>query len=116
MALARQLDKATMLERLGGDEDILREVAQLYLQESENYCRKLADAQASGVAANLQRVAHTLKGLFATFVDEDGVVLALNLELALKAGRQAEAEAGVAQLQGRVRDLAALLRATYPER
>ena len=115
MAVVRVLDKATLLERLGGDEDILREVAQLYLQEAENYCQNLAAAQASGVAVDLQRVVHTLKGLFATFVDEDGIALALSLEAALKAGRQAEAEAGVPQLQGLVRELAALLRQTYPE-
>ena len=109
------LDKATILDRLGGDEEILQAVAQLFLQEADNYCRQLKDALAKGEAATLQRAAHTIKGLLATFVDDEGVQLAVAVEARSKAGDADAVAAGAAALEARVRQLAGLLRRTYPD-
>jgi two-component system, sensor histidine kinase and response regulator len=54
--------KAEALERVGGDEDLLREVCQIFLDESPNLLRKLQEAIADTDAEAVMRAAHSLKG------------------------------------------------------
>jgi two-component system, sensor histidine kinase and response regulator len=54
--------RAEALERLGGDEDLLREVCRIFLDESPNLLRKLQEAIADTDAEAVMRAAHTLKG------------------------------------------------------
>lgn len=112
MSDALQLDKATILDRLGGDEELFAEMANMYIAESEAYCQALADAFAAQAAERVQREAHTIKGLLATFADEAGTELALSLEHQARSGDLAGLEEKVGAVQARVRQLAAVLRAT----
>jgi HPt (histidine-containing phosphotransfer) domain-containing protein len=50
------------LERLGGDEDLLREVCRIFLDESPNMLRKLQEAIVDTDAEAVMRAAHSLKG------------------------------------------------------
>jgi two-component system sensor histidine kinase/response regulator len=54
--------KAEALERLGGDEDLLREVCRIFLDESPNLLRKLREAIADTDTEAVMRAAHSLKG------------------------------------------------------
>jgi two-component system, sensor histidine kinase and response regulator len=55
-------NRAEALGRLGGDEDLLRELCQIFLEESPKILRKLRQALAEGDAGAVMRAAHSLKG------------------------------------------------------
>ena len=46
------LDKATILDRLGGDEEIFCVMADMFLHDVGNYCNELAAALVAGNAAH----------------------------------------------------------------
>ena len=54
--------RAEALERLGGDEDLLRELCDIFLEESPKILKKLRQALTEGDAATVMRTAHSLKG------------------------------------------------------
>jgi two-component system sensor histidine kinase/response regulator len=54
--------RAEVLDRLGGDEELLRELCQIFLKESPRLMENLRQGMANGDAAALQRAAHSLKG------------------------------------------------------
>lgn len=62
-----QLDCAVALERLGGDEELLREVASLFLDEYPGLLREIRHAAENGDASALERAAHTMKGSVSNF-------------------------------------------------
>jgi len=62
-----KLDCAVALERLGGDEDLLREVAGLFLEEYPMLMNEIRVAAMSGDADALQRAAHSMKGSVSNF-------------------------------------------------
>ena len=55
-------DRETALSRAGGDADLLREIVQLFLDESPKWLEELDRATASGAPDGLRRIAHTIKG------------------------------------------------------
>jgi two-component system, sensor histidine kinase and response regulator len=54
--------KAEALERLGGDEELLRELCQIFLEESPKLLVKLRQAILDSDAQGVIRAAHSLKG------------------------------------------------------
>jgi len=83
MEISKQLvsfNRNIALERVGGDEELLREVAQIYLTEYPPLIEKIRSAVGSGDSDALQRAAHTLKGSLATLGAEPAAALALTLE------------------------------------
>jgi two-component system, sensor histidine kinase and response regulator len=54
--------RAEALERLGGDEDLLRELCQIFLEESPKLLRTLRQAALAGDADAVMRAAHSFKG------------------------------------------------------
>jgi HPt (histidine-containing phosphotransfer) domain-containing protein len=105
------LDKASILERLGGDEEIFAMMVDMFVQDVDNNCTALATALASGDAEVLRREAHTVKGLLATFSDEAGAAEAFAVELRARDGLVADQAAAVDGLQQRLREIAAVLSA-----
>ena len=55
-------DMGDTLERLGGDEKLLHEVVEIFLDDVPKHMASLRQAIADGNAAALQAAAHTLKG------------------------------------------------------
>lgn len=83
MDISKQLasfDRNIALERAGGDEELLREIAEIYLAEYPPLLEGIRSAVDAGDADALQRSAHTLKGSLATMGAEPGAALALSLE------------------------------------
>ena len=105
------LDRASILERLGDDEEIYAMMVEMYLGDVGNNCAALSAAFASGDAAVLHREAHTVKGLLATFSDEAGAAAAYLVEQAARQGEIAGLGDAIAGLQQRLRDLATALSA-----
>ncbi|WP_162888693.1 Hpt domain-containing protein [Dechloromonas sp. HYN0024] len=105
------LDKASILERLGGDEEIFTMMADMYVDDLETNCQALSAALASGDAALLRREAHTVKGLLATFSDDAGAGEAAHVEHQAVQGVVAEQAAAVDALLQRMREVAVVLRA-----
>lgn len=67
-----KLDCAVALERLGGDEELLREVAGLFLDEYPMLMNEIRMAAVARDADALQRAAHSMKGSVSNF-GADGV-------------------------------------------
>ena len=111
MSASESYNRAQALERLGGDEDIFAEVANLFVAESDNYCQALKDALVSGDAGVLRREAHTIKSMLATFSYESGRGLAEQLELLAASGSLDGAVELSAQVVNAVKCLSVVLRA-----
>lgn len=105
------LDRASILDRLGNDEEIYSMMVDMFLDDVDNNCSALASAFSSGDAKVVQREAHTIKGLLATFSDEQGAAEALELEKKAKLGELDGLGDAVGVLQGRLREVAKALRA-----
>lgn len=112
MAAAFVLNRKVILDRLGGDEDIYSMMVDMYLDDVENNCRALAAAFKNSDALALQREAHTIKGLLATFSDDAGADEALLLEQQTKQGQVIGLADAVTALQARLREVASVLKAT----
>ncbi|MGE5492198.1 MAG: Hpt domain-containing protein [Actinomycetota bacterium] len=103
MADKFELDKAIILDRLGGDRDLFGAMADMYLQDWGNYSRQIAEALAAANGPVLARQAHTIKSLLATFADETGAALAARTEVRAKEGKIEELSGSVAEIQERLR-------------
>lgn len=103
------LDRASILERLGGDEEIYMMMVDMFLQDVENNCASLAAALAGGEVPALQREIHTIKGLLATFSDEAGAAEAYRVELQVRQGELQGLDKEVPLLQARLREVAGVL-------
>lgn len=107
--LAYSLNRLVILERLGNDEEILAMMIDMYLQDVDNNCSALSNALGAGDQPTLLREVHTVKGLLATFADEDGAEMASAFEQRLKAGDTSDAEAAISELQRRLKEIAGVL-------
>ena len=74
------LDRSAALERIGGDEDLLKEIAGLFLAEYPVLIEGIRVALERGDAEALERSAHNLKGSVANFEARPAVEAALRLE------------------------------------
>ncbi|WP_306604538.1 Hpt domain-containing protein [Azonexus sp.] len=104
------LDKPSIMERLGDDEEIFSMMVAMFLDDVDNNCAALQAAVQATDAVQLQREAHTIKGLLATFSDDAGADLAFALEKQARAGEVAAGAAQVPALIARVQDVAGVLR------
>ncbi len=59
---ASNWNQAEALGRVGGDEELLQEMCQIFLEESPKLLQKLQQAVAGGNAEEVMRAAHSLKG------------------------------------------------------
>jgi HPt (histidine-containing phosphotransfer) domain-containing protein len=72
---------------VGGDEELLREVLQLFLSEYPNLFDDVQRAVEQSNASSLERAAHTLKGSLSTIGAEFAAQTALSLELMGRTGQ-----------------------------
>jgi HPt (histidine-containing phosphotransfer) domain-containing protein len=102
-----KLDCAVALERLGGDEELLREVAGLFLGEYPVLLNDIRTAAAARDADALQRAAHSMKGSVSNFGADGVYEAAFALE---KKGRTGDLEA----LEPCIEQLAEALEQIHP--
>ena len=108
-------DRAQALESLGGDEELLANVASLFVDEAVSYRQALIDALAAGDAATLQREAHTVKSVLATFAYEAGRERALRLEQLAASGNLEAAKAATDEVIAALQTLSEVLKARETE-
>ncbi|KAA0874138.1 response regulator [Nitrincola tapanii] len=77
---------ALAVEMIGGEDDLLLSVLEMFLEEVPGYLTSIEQAAAKGDLEALGRAAHTLKGLLSTFCADEPSAAALELEKAAKAG------------------------------
>jgi HPt (histidine-containing phosphotransfer) domain-containing protein len=105
------LDRALILDRLGGDEEIFLLMVDLYLQDVDNNAQALGEALVQGKAEVLMREAHSIKGLLATLSDDAGAAEAATIEQQAKLGKLSGLQPAVALVQRRLFEVASVLRA-----
>jgi two-component system sensor histidine kinase/response regulator len=79
-------DRAALLNRLGGDEEVFVEVIKIFLEDVPNVLAGMDRALAARDAKTLRRLAHTLKGSSGTAGAEALQLASLRLEEAAAAG------------------------------
>jgi HPt (histidine-containing phosphotransfer) domain-containing protein len=90
------------LKRAGGDEELLRELAGLCLDETPKLMAEIRGAVPRQDGARLQMSAHTLKGAVATFGADEAAAAALRLEQMGRTGEWDGADAALAALEAAV--------------
>ena len=100
----------TALERVGGKEDMLRDLAERFFEECPRLIQQLREHIASENGAELRRVAHTLKGSAHVFGAEGAAAAAFRLEEMGQAGVFAGAVEALALLEVQVGRLVPALR------
>ena len=80
------LDLAVALTRVGGDEGLLREIAEIFLEQCPDALSEIRTAAQSGDASALERSAHTLKGSIGNFGANAAYEAALKLETLGRSG------------------------------
>ncbi len=74
------IDREVALSRVGGDAELLREIAALFLDDYPKVMADLHDAAARGDASTVERTAHSLKGSVANFGAKSVMETALKIE------------------------------------
>jgi PAS domain S-box-containing protein len=102
-------DRATLLARVGGREDRLRTIIQVFLDESSGLMAELQEAIARGEASALTRPAHSLKGAVGLFGVPGIVEGAQTLETLGQAGELTGATEAYSHLEEGIRNLKSAL-------
>jgi HPt (histidine-containing phosphotransfer) domain-containing protein len=74
------LDREVALARVGGDPELLKEIAVLFLENYQAWLGELREAAVRGNADAVERTAHGLKGSVGNFGARDAVEASLKLE------------------------------------
>lgn len=98
-----------LVERLGADEALARELVMLFLSEYPRMMAAIRDSVAAGEADDVRRAAHALKGSVANFTDGAPVRAALDLEMLGRDARLAEMPAVMATLERTMQEFVAQL-------
>jgi HPt (histidine-containing phosphotransfer) domain-containing protein len=98
-----------LIERLGGDEALARQLVALFLAEYPSLLRTLHASCASGRADDVRRAAHAAKGCIANFIEGGPQATAYAIERLAAEGKVDEAAPLVATLEREVAALAALM-------
>jgi two-component system sensor histidine kinase/response regulator len=105
------VDWCAAVARLGGDDELLREMVEVFLQECPKYMAAIHNALAGADAKELRRAAHTLKGSMGHFAAQAAHDAAMQLENLAAADRLAETPPVIAALGEEIERLLPALRA-----
>jgi two-component system, sensor histidine kinase and response regulator len=93
------LDLASVLDRVGGDADLLREIASIFLEEYPALMQEIRTAVHTNDPVRLERAAHSLKGSVANFGARDATAAALTMESIGRQNRMTDAPEGLVRLE-----------------
>ena len=93
------------LERTGGDEEILKEIAELFLEDGPDLLMQIREAIDAKDAGALQKAAHTLKGSVANFGAEEAVETAFRLETMGREDQLSDVEAVYRSLEAAIHEV-----------
>jgi two-component system sensor histidine kinase/response regulator len=104
-----QLDRASLLERVEGDQQLLAEMIQLFLAEAPQLLDAMRKALLQGDMVLLERSAHSMKGAAGNMSAEVTVSAAFRLEQSAKKGDAESSKANLAALEGAIERLLPVL-------
>jgi len=93
------LDHQLALSRVGGDKELLREIAVLFIQDCPCALAQIREAITRADAAKLENAAHALKGSVANFGAREAVEAAFRLEQMGRGNEMSEAEGMLCKLE-----------------
>ena len=108
-------DRDSALSRVGNDIDLLKEIAQLFLDDAGNMMSSIEQAAKQADAVALGKAAHTLKGCVSNFSAPEAYEAALHLERLGRTGDLSGVAEGLSQLRQKLDDLCAELRSLIAE-
>jgi HPt (histidine-containing phosphotransfer) domain-containing protein len=111
--VAPAYDRQRIVENLGGDEELLAEIARMFFIEAETSVPAIRAAIDNADAKALHNVAHSLKGAVSNFAADRATAAAAALEQCGKLANLAPAERLFVELSAAVSDLVAALRADF---
>lgn len=103
------INKDEVLARLGGDEELLYEIVQMYFEDYPALVAQMEQAIADGSAATLTRAAHDLKGLLSNFSSPKVTAAAQAVEQVGKLNQLVDAPARLQTLCDELSNLSATL-------
>jgi two-component system sensor histidine kinase/response regulator len=103
------LDRASLLERVEGDQELLAEMIQLFLADAPQLLDAMRKALQQGDMILLERSAHSMKGAAGNMSALVTVNAALQLEQSAKKGDTESSRANLAALEGAVERLLPVL-------
>jgi two-component system sensor histidine kinase/response regulator len=89
---AEVLDRNEALERVGGDEELLRELCQVFAQDCPRMMHEASEAVRDGDPVKLKRAAHSIKGAVGILGAKAAFEAALCLETLARQGDLSQAE------------------------
>ncbi len=104
------VNRQDILERVGGDMDLLRELIHVFVADSPRLWQNVRTALTQGDAAQLNRAAHTLKGSVGIFGANAARAAAERLELLAEQGDLTRAGEAAAHLETELERLKPILR------
>ena len=84
------LDVSAALDRVGGDADLLKELACIFIEDYPRQIKLIEEAIAAADWKTVEREAHGLKGAVANFAAADAMEAARKVEFAAREGRYGE--------------------------
>lgn len=103
------IDREAALARLGGDERLLQDLIQFFLEDSPGLREQIRRSLRDGNAFDLERAAHSLKGLAANFGADHAVKAAYEVEQIGHSGALAEAQPAIDHLEAEIERLLKVL-------
>lgn len=105
------------MQRLGGDEELLRELAEMFFEDAGALLGIIREGHADTTKSQeVRRAAHSLKGLSSNFGAQRTMTAAFAVEKLAEASRLPELPPAVEELEREVARLNAGLREAYPPR
>lgn len=98
-------DLDEMKKKLGGDMDLMKEVVQIFAEDYHEHIDHMEQALKNNDAYEVSRIAHGFKGVFGNLGANEAHQLALEMEMAGKENRLADAEKNFALLMKQIRSL-----------
>ena len=92
-------DRAALLDRVEGDEELLAEMIHLYVEDAPRALEAMRSALQQGDMRALERASHSLRGSSANLAANSAAEAAQRLEQDAKRGDAAGAEASLAALE-----------------
>ena len=100
---------AAMIERLGGDEELARQLVELFVAECPRMMSVVRESVASGNADQVRRAAHAFKGSVGNFTEAAPMTTAFELEQIGRAGLLDQASPLLVRLEAEVEQFLAAL-------
>jgi len=108
-------DLSIAIETVLGNEDLFREIADMFIKNSSDYIAKIKKGIAGNDAGILEREAHSLKGAVGNFGAKEVYEAAFHLEKLGKEGKMATAAEGLSNLERALNELASEMKIVLQE-